>query len=92
MNNRPMNIAAACFLIAACGAAAAADAASVLALRGATVIDNSNAWRMDEQVPLIVSQVNPQDGEWHEGIIANPNCSTMQLMPLLMAIRDAAPT
>ena len=59
------------------------------AARGATVIDNSNAWRMDANVPLIVSQVNPQDGEWHEGIIANPNCSTMQLVPVLMALRDA---
>ena len=59
------------------------------AARGATVIDNSNAWRMESNVPLIVSQVNPQDAEWHEGIIANPNCSTMQLVPLLMALRDA---
>jgi aspartate-semialdehyde dehydrogenase len=59
------------------------------AARGATVIDNSNAWRMDPKVPLIVSQVNPEDGEWHEGIIANPNCSTMQLMPILMALRDS---
>jgi aspartate-semialdehyde dehydrogenase len=58
------------------------------AARGATVIDNSNAWRMEPNVPLIVSQVNPDDGEWHEGIVANPNCSTMQLMPVLMAIRD----
>ena len=59
------------------------------AKRGATVIDNSNAWRMDEKVPLIVSQVNPGDGEWHEGIVANPNCSTMQLVPVLMALRDS---
>jgi aspartate-semialdehyde dehydrogenase len=59
------------------------------AARGCTVIDNSNAWRMEPDVPLIVSQVNPGDGEWHEGIIANPNCSTMQLVPVLMAIRDA---
>jgi aspartate-semialdehyde dehydrogenase len=59
------------------------------AARGATVIDNSNAWRMEANVPLIVSQVNPDDAEWHEGIIANPNCSTMQLVPVLMAIRDA---
>ena len=59
------------------------------AARGATVIDNSNAWRMEANVPLIVSQVNPADAEWHEGIIANPNCSTMQLVPLLMALRDA---
>ncbi|HLA15332.1 MAG TPA: aspartate-semialdehyde dehydrogenase [Candidatus Limnocylindrales bacterium] len=58
------------------------------AARGCTVIDNSSAWRMDPTVPLIVSQVNPDDGEWHEGIVANPNCSTMQLAPVLMALRD----
>ncbi len=59
------------------------------ARRGATVIDNSSAWRMDPAVPLVVSQVNPDDLEAHEGIIANPNCSTMQLVPPLMALRDA---
>jgi len=58
------------------------------AKRGATVIDNSSAWRMDPAVPLVVSQVNPDDLAWHEGIIANPNCSTMQLVPVLMALRD----
>ncbi len=57
--------------------------------RGATVIDNSSAWRMDPAVPLVISQVNPDDLAWHEGIIANPNCSTMQLVPVLMALRDA---
>jgi aspartate-semialdehyde dehydrogenase len=59
------------------------------AARGATVIDNSSAWRMDPAVPLVVSQVNPDDLAWHEGIVANPNCSTMQLVPVLMALRDA---
>ncbi len=59
------------------------------AARGATVIDNSSAWRMDPRVPLVVSQVNADDLEGHEGIIANPNCSTMQLVPVLMALRDA---
>ncbi len=57
--------------------------------RGATVIDNSSAWRMHEGVPLVVSQVNPDDAATHEGIIANPNCSTMQLVPVLMALRDS---
>jgi aspartate-semialdehyde dehydrogenase len=56
---------------------------------GATVIDNSSAWRMDPSIPLVVSQVNPEDLEGHAGIIANPNCSTMQLVPVLMALRDA---
>jgi aspartate-semialdehyde dehydrogenase len=72
---------------------AGADTSKALApeaaKRGATVIDNSSAWRMDPTVPLVVSQVNPDDLAWHEGIIANPNCSTMQLVPVLMALRDA---
>ena len=59
------------------------------AARGATVIDNSSAWRTDPTIPLVVSQVNPDDLEGHPGIIANPNCSTMQLVPLLMALRDS---
>ena len=59
------------------------------AARRCTVIDNSSAWRMEPGIPLVVSQVNPDDLEAHEGIIANPNCSTMQLLPPLMALRDA---
>jgi len=59
------------------------------AARGATVIDNSSAWRYEPDIPLVVSQVNPDDLAWHEGIIANPNCSTMQLVPVLMALRDS---
>ena len=71
------------------GAGASRDLAPPAAARGATVIDNSSAWRMDPAIPLVVSQVNPGDLEGHEGIIANPNCSTMQLVPVLMALRDA---
>jgi aspartate-semialdehyde dehydrogenase len=59
------------------------------AAKGACVIDNSSAWRMDPTIPLVISQVNPGDLEGHPGIIANPNCSTMQLVPVLMALRDA---
>jgi aspartate-semialdehyde dehydrogenase len=70
------------------GATASRELAPAAANRGCTVIDNSSAWRMDPAVPLVVSQVNPADGEWHEGIVANPNCSTMQLAPVLMALRD----
>jgi aspartate-semialdehyde dehydrogenase len=72
---------------------AGGDASKALApeaaRRGATVIDNSSAWRMDPAVPLVVSQVNADDLAWHEGIVANPNCSTMQLVPVLMALRDS---
>lgn len=63
--------------------------APIAVARGVTVIDNSSAWRMDPGVPLVVSQVNPEDLAEHDGIIANPNCSTMQLAPILMALRDS---
>lgn len=56
---------------------------------GALVIDNSSQWRMDPTVPLVVPEVNPADAGEHEGIIANPNCSTIQLVPLLRALHDA---
>src|SRR5215210_7570023 len=71
------------------GADISRDLAPQAAAHGATVIDNSSAWRMEPNVPLVVSQVNPGDLEGHGGIIANPNCSTMQLAPVLMALRDA---
>jgi len=71
------------------GGGTSKELAPEAAKRGCTVIDNSSAWRMDPAIPLVVSQVNPDDLDWHEGIIANPNCSTMQLMPPLMALRDA---
>jgi aspartate-semialdehyde dehydrogenase len=71
------------------GAAVSRELAPAAVARGATVIDNSSAWRMDPTIPLVVSQVNPADLEGHAGIIANPNCSTMQMAPVLMALRDA---
>jgi len=71
------------------GADISRDLAPQAVARGATVIDNSSAWRMDPTVPLVVSQVNPDDLAAHEGIVANPNCSTMQLAPVLMALRDS---
>jgi aspartate-semialdehyde dehydrogenase len=70
------------------GAGASRDLAPQAVGRGATVIDNSSAWRMDPTIPLVVSQVNARDLEGHPGIVANPNCSTMQLVPVLMALRD----
>ncbi len=70
------------------GADVSKELAPAAVARGATVIDNSSAWRMDPSVPLVVSQVNPDDLEGHPGIVANPNCSTMQLAPILMALRD----
>ncbi len=60
------------------------------AAHGCAVVDNSSAWRMDPEVPLVVSQVNAAALKGHHGIIANPNCSTMQLAPLLNALEKAA--
>jgi len=60
------------------------------AARGAVVVDNSSQWRMEPGVPLVVAGVNDADVAGHEGIVANPNCSTMQLMPLFAALRDSA--
>ena len=57
---------------------------------GCVVIDNSSAWRMDPKVPLVVPEVNPDDVGWHEGIIANPNCSTIQMVVVLKPLHDAA--
>jgi aspartate-semialdehyde dehydrogenase len=57
---------------------------------GAVVIDNSSRWRMQEDVPLVVSEVNAHALEHHQGIIANPNCSTMQMVVALKPIQDAA--
>lgn len=62
--------------------------APIAAKAGAVVIDNSSAWRMDETVPLVVPEVNPEDIDWNKGIIANPNCSTIQAMVALKPLHD----
>ncbi|MBI4654285.1 MAG: aspartate-semialdehyde dehydrogenase [Nitrospirae bacterium] len=64
--------------------------APLAAKAGCVVIDNSSAWRMDPEVPLVVPEVNPHDLKWHKGIIANPNCSTIQMVVALSPIHDAA--
>lgn len=58
---------------------------------GAVVIDNSNAFRMDPSVPLVVPEVNPGSVHGHKGIIANPNCSTIQMVVALKPLQDAVP-
>src|SRR3954467_686100 len=57
---------------------------------GAVVVDNSSRWRRDPDVPLVVAEVNPAALDDHRGLIANPNCSTMQLMVALKPLYDAA--
>lgn len=62
--------------------------APIAAAHGVTVVDNSSQWRMDPEVPLVVPEVNPEDVEWNKGIIANPNCSTIQAMVVLKPLHD----
>lgn len=58
---------------------------------GAVMIDNSSAFRMDADVPLVVPEVNPEDILWHEGVIANPNCSTIQMVVALKPLDEVSP-
>lgn len=62
--------------------------APIAASKGCIVVDNSSAWRMDPGVPLVVPEVNPTALENHKGIIANPNCSTIQAVVVLKPIHD----
>ncbi|NTU71714.1 MAG: aspartate-semialdehyde dehydrogenase [Coriobacteriia bacterium] len=57
---------------------------------GCVMIDNSSAFRMDADVPLVVPEVNPEDVAWHSGVIANPNCSTIQMVVALKPLDDYA--
>ncbi|HLS63595.1 MAG TPA: aspartate-semialdehyde dehydrogenase [Ruania sp.] len=69
------------------GGATSRAQAERFAAAGATVVDNSSAWRMDPDVPLVVAEVNPEAiGQARKGIIANPNCTTMAAMPALKAL------
>ncbi len=64
--------------------------APVAVRSGCVVIDNSSQWRMEPDVPLVVPEVNGHDLTWHKGIIANPNCSTIQMVVALKPIHDIA--
>jgi aspartate-semialdehyde dehydrogenase len=72
------------------GSTVSEDWAPRFADAGAVVVDNSSFWRMREEVPLVVAEVNPEALDDHRGIVANPNCSTMQMVVALKPILDAA--
>ena len=73
------------------GASMSRQYAPQVAAAGAIVVDNSSAWRKDPEVPLVVSEVNPEDAfNTPKGIIANPNCTTMAAMPVLKPLHDEA--
>src|SRR2546423_10255454 len=66
-----------------CGSGPSREWAPRFAAGGAVVVDNSSAWRMEADVPLVVAEVNPEALDGHRGIVANPNCSTMQMVVAL---------
>jgi len=70
------------------GGAISGHYAPILAAKGGLAIDNSSRFRMDEDVPLVVPEVNPGDVSFHKGIIANPNCSTIQAVVALKPLHD----
>jgi aspartate-semialdehyde dehydrogenase len=72
------------------GGSTSGEWAPRFAAAGAVVVDNSSHWRMQTDVPLVVSEVNPDALAEHHGIVANPNCSTMQMVVALKPLHDAA--
>jgi aspartate-semialdehyde dehydrogenase len=77
------------FALFSAGGSVSTEYAPIAARAGAIAIDNSSAWRMDRGVPLVVPEVNPHALAKHKGIIANPNCSTIQLVVALKPLHDA---
>jgi aspartate-semialdehyde dehydrogenase len=77
-------------VLSSAGGSVSAEWTPKLVEVGATVVDNTSYWRMHDDVPLVVSEVNPDALEGHKGIIANPNCSTMQMVVALKPLYDAA--
>jgi aspartate-semialdehyde dehydrogenase len=77
-------------VLSSAGGSVSAEWTPKLVEAGATVVDNTSYWRMHDDVPLVVSEVNPDALEGHKGIVANPNCSTMQMVVALKPLYDAA--
>ncbi|MCL1913195.1 MAG: aspartate-semialdehyde dehydrogenase [Eubacteriaceae bacterium] len=76
------------FALFSAGSSVSLEFAPIAAANGVIVIDNSSAWRMDEGVPLVVPEVNPEAAFTHKNLIANPNCSTIQAVVALKPIYD----
>ena len=77
-------------VLSSAGGAVSAEWTPKLVEAGAVVVDNTSYWRMHDDVPLVVAEVNPDAAEGHNGIVANPNCSTMQMVVALKPLYDAA--
>jgi aspartate-semialdehyde dehydrogenase len=77
-------------VLSSAGGSVSAEWTPKIVEAGATVVDNTSYWRMHDDVPLVVSEVNPDALQDHKGIVANPNCSTMQMVVALKPLYDAA--
>jgi aspartate-semialdehyde dehydrogenase len=77
-------------VLSSAGGAVSAEWTPRLVEAGAVVVDNTSYWRMHDDVPLVVAEVNPDAAEGHSGIVANPNCSTMQMVVALKPLFDEA--
>ncbi len=88
---KPQSFAGIDFAFFSAGGDISKELAPEAAKRGAIVVDNSSAFRMDADVPLVVPEVNPEAAHQHSGIIANPNCSTIQMVVALQPLHAAAP-
>ncbi len=76
------------FALFSAGGGVSKEFAPIFAEMGAIVVDNSSQWRMHDDVPLVVPEVNPEDVKWNHSIIANPNCSTIQAVVALKPLYD----
>lgn len=76
------------FALFSAGGGVSKEFAPVFVEAGAIVVDNSSQWRMYDDIPLVVPEVNPEDVKWNHGIIANPNCSTIQAVVALKPLYD----
>ena len=75
-------------VLASAGASTSKALVNEIIKKGAVLVDNSSAFRMEKDVPLVIAGVNDEDLKWHKGIVANPNCSTSQLMLALKPLHD----
>lgn len=88
---RPGSFAGVQVALFSAGGGTSKELAPAAARAGAVVVDNSSAWRMDPDVPLVVPEVNPEDVDEHHGIVANPNCSTIQMVVALNPLHRVNP-
>ncbi|MDZ4178181.1 MAG: aspartate-semialdehyde dehydrogenase, partial [Coriobacteriia bacterium] len=88
---RPESFAGVDIALFSAGASVSKDFRDAVVGAGAVMIDNSSAFRMDDMVPLVVPEVNGSDISGHSGVIANPNCSTIQMVVALKPLADLAP-